>query len=936
MPIEAQNQTMLDAFKDATNYEGDGHSRLILGELANATEFDDPDALVGLNTYLHVNGYADELDSAVVAGGLFPEKPEWYGTRNADRMRAIGQDPDIEYDGEMNTLSRISYDVGESEDAEWLREHHDEWIAKQMNTWNDIKSYTERRLDDLFAGLDLEQIDYCMGEEEFDFNRKEKEKKKLKKFIRKFKEYQEDLEAEKSKLKDRIPQLRERFEEDIQSYETLMRIHNRVSSHLQATNPDVEQFYDDILEEEEDELLSGLSERRKDEFRSLFDDINADEYDSAKEQKDAYLAVVDEHKDEWEEVKALEDMIARKDEIDDKLSKLDVEGEDPNVTRFTKQYAIEPEDAGALYMLVKRDLTNNVFEVIPDQYEDALDTHISRYATVEDIDFEATYENEDGKTVEVSDTLEEAEYEVFGDTMVIHNTKFRSNTPTIHAMEEAVQEVVYRNMLEDVRKDGQDMPSTVIVPHGAGGFATQRVNLTPEGRRQNQYRDDPEMVTVMTLPTFQSTDNLLDFKDRGLRNINTKRIDKHLHDSGAIIQTVLDDGSEFNEFVHHTSLSILGEMTRKLWMADPESETYEETKEQIEEMCARPMHVRAPLADVHFGAANFENTPSNYERAQRTLNYLTDVYGEAVDELVFSEMVEGVMDHTEMTKQVMGDLPNVLRDSLAEQASELDYDEYDSPMDYMEDVIDYGFDEMAAEMTKNMEQLPYGNESKQYDAAKQLIDDAVAELKPELVALVTGNHPRNDSGGDEAQDTARWVDMDDENLRVADAAGGTKHGGFGSWVDETTGRVITYQHKPPKGGKHLAKNIPRGIKEANLEGDEFVFNHFHTPIAGVFMGKSWMVNPAEKGGDAYATVSGYGSPVYGALIQYSNNAEPESEASDLTWYAFHHVNDDTLEQEEHTGDALDDAHEQIKAGFKQAMEDIYEDAVQEAGGAAAA
>lgn len=934
MPLEATNQTMLDAFKDATNYEGDGHSRLILGELANATEFDDPDALVGLNTYLHVNGYADELDSAIVAGGLFPEKPEWYGTRNADRMRAIGQDPDIEYDGEMNTLSRVSYEVGEEDDAEWLQDHHDEWIAKQMNSWNDIKSYTERRMDDLFAGLDLERIDYCMGEEDFDFNRKEKEKKKLKKFIRKFKEYKEDLEAEKGDLKERIPELQERFQEDIQSYETLMKLHNRLSSHLTASRPDVESFYDSILEREEDDLLEGLSETRKEAFRTMFDDINPQEYDTAKEQKDAYLQVIDEHKEEWEEVKELEDLIARKEEIDDKLSKLDREGEDLSVTRFTKQYAIEPEDAGALYMLVKRDLTNSVFDVIPEEYEDVLDTHISRYATVEDVDFEATVENEDGELVDVSGTVDEAEYAIFGDTMVIHNTKFRSNTPTLHAMQEAVQESVYRNMLNDVRQYEQEMPSTVIVPHGAGGFATQRINLTPEGRRTNAYRDDPDMVTVMTLPTFQSTDNLLDFKDRGLRHMHTKRIDKHLHDSGAIIQTVLDDGSEFNEFVHHTSLSILGELTRKMWMADKDSATYDELKEQVEEMCARPMHVRAPLADVHFGASNFENTPSNYERAQRTLNYLADVYGEAVDELVFSEMIEGDMDHTELTKQVMGDLPNVLRDNLAETAGELDYDEYDSPMDYMEDVIDYGLDEMAAEMTKNMEMLPYANESKQYDAAKKLINDAVAALKPGLVSLVTGNHPRNDSGGDEAEQLKHMVDMDDDQVHVFDAAGGTKHGGFGTRIDEETGKAITYQHRPPKGGKHLAKNIPRGIIEGNMEGDEFVFNHFHTPIAGVFMGKSWMVNPAEKGGDAYATVNGFGAPVYGTLIQYSNNAPEDSAASRLNWHAFHHVNDDTLE-EAHTGDALDEAHEQLKEGFQEAMEDIYADAVAEADGSAA-
>lgn len=896
------NKTLVDHLAENTAYDENNKERMILGELGTNKKWDDPDAYIGANTFLQQNGY--DPDHAVIAGGLTAEMAETYGVLNAERMRALGYDPEKEDEEDNGRLDVWKELIGDEEDAEYIQEHKEEWIDGKISSWGDMKQYSKRMMEFLFDGLDPDAIDYCMGEEDTDYNQKELEKRELTRLKRKVNEYKEETEKEYETVKDELAHVLDQFEEDTERLDNLKNLYTRCMSsyhNSRGSDFDLGQYIQD-LDAADDPVLEPFDDRFVERLMDVSD--NRERFENLYESKRRDLEETKEMKD---------DLLIQKEDLEDQLAQLDREEEQGSFTKFTKQYNIEPEDAEELYLLTKNELTDNIKDMFPDDLQDRLSTHISRYADLEgyDVDVDA----------------DDINVEMFDDTMVIHNTKDRSNTTTLFGIDEAEMEVIYRNAIQDTLKDEDRVPDTVIVPHGAGGFVTKRTNVTPEDRRRDGgYRDDPNMVSLMTLPVYQSNDDLLTFKEKGFNTWDIKRIDKHLHSSGMVIQNQLDDDSEIHEFIHHTSLAKLGEMQRELWKLEEGTEEYEQLEEQIAQMCDIHPHSVVPFTDVHYGAANQEGTPSNYQRAQRFTNFLDQVYDGYGDELLISETAEGYLDHTNMEKHVFGDLPNVMRDQIVDEAEDVFENDYDSGEELAVDLFKYTMD-MANAMTTNMERTPYANRNKQLDAVENSLEQVIDAIEPVVYSLVSGNHNRDSAGGDEAHDLKRVIKMHDRDAEEGDNmfifdSGGDMHGGYGTIVRDSGNRV-TYRHKM-KGGKHEHRNKAQQILEANWGSDEVLVNHGHTPFGWFTSGTAGTETAAQKGPDAYSSTRGFGNPVYGGVIKYSNEAPEDHPANDMIYHAWHHVYDDTLENGEFDGDALDEVHEQLADDLSDSFHDILD------------
>jgi hypothetical protein len=265
-----------------------------------------------------------------------------------------------------------------------------------------------------------------------------------------------------------------------------------------------------------------------------------------------------------------------------------------------------------------------------------------------------------------------------------------------------------------------------------------------------------------------------------------------------------------------------------------------------------------------------------------------------------------------MEKHVFGDAPNRARNEILDMAEDVFDDEFDSAEELAVDMFKYTM-ELSNRLTVNMERLPLAHRNKQMESVEDFIAQIIDAVDPVVYSLVSGNHNRDSAGGDEAYDLKDKVEKLDEDayngaktVHVFDA-GGDKHGGYGTIVREFSGTRVTYQHKM-KGGKHEHRRKADQVLTGNTGSDEVHVNHHHTPFGWFTTGTAGTESAAFKGPDPYSTVNGFGAPVYGGIIKFSNEPPEDHPGSDMIYHAWHHVYDETLENGDFEGDELDDFH----------------------------
>ena len=901
--VEEGNETLFDIYSENSSYDGESTTRLFLNDLGFATKVYNSKAAKGLNTYLEMNGYDEEIDHAILSGGILPEFPYLYSKNNAERMRFIGQDEDKEVEPEEERLAEIMEAIA-GEDAEHYRNFRDKWLEGKLNNWELVKEYSKKQVEEIFENIDVDRIDYCWGEED-KFNLNEREELKVKELAKKSEEYIQNLEEEIDNLDELYEEEAERTKEAEKEYEAMKSLQKRVSGHLRAEDSDVGEFLEEELDGEYEEIFKNIEHERYEELREKLEQVeDVDEF------RDIYNTVknnFERKEDQLEKIKM------EKKPLENSLSALERQKEQGgDITFFTKRAHISPTEAEWVYKNPKDSYTNDIQDCFPEELQDKLETHISHSAKVENV----SYGNGE------KEVLEEADVDIYDDIVVMHSTKFRSNTTTLYGLEEGEEEVLYKGLIEKVSNQEQRVPKLLLASHGSGGLNITRMNTAPEFKDlEGEEREDPEMTTIMTLPSFQDLDKLLEFKEKGMKNWQTKRIDKHLHASGVTMQHVLEDGSEMFEYIDNSGLIKIGEKKEELEQYEEGTEEYKEKRKELEEMCSKIVKTRAGLADNHMGDANPPGTPSNYERSERTKNYLVSNYDNLLDELIFTETVNGVLDHTDTEQEIYS---NPLTD-IREEGAEILKEVMKGDQINKEEVVD-AFEELTEKFTESLEGTSMPNLDKQYDTAEYYISELLKGTDVSKVINISGNHPRSNKGTDEAKRLETIIRKHDREVDILNStSSGSSHGGQGGIQDDkviingekkSTGRSVGYYHKIP-GGRHSSVRTKRKMLRSGYNFDEFFAGHIHKPRASFTTGMEETIFPPQQSPGPYGEKLPVKHPVYGTIVKYSNAAPENHPSNEIRWAGWHFINDDTLEREEYKGDKLDEEIEELKEKIKE-------------------
>ncbi len=901
-----ENKTLLDKIREITGYRGAAKTRLFLSELGYCTRFSDPRITEGLNAFLTINGYQKQIDHLVISGGLLPEFPPFYSVGNAERMRLLGVDPDKKSEPTSPRVDQqlFEYVLG-SKDAAKFSEYREKWLMGKMNTWEDCKTFSSRQLETLLEGLDIPKIDYCLGDEDR-FNMKYEEELKVNRMAKLAREYIKSLKEQREEIKTKWNEYSrqknyeqgklDKLEKEL---DVLKDINRGLASHLRSKTPNVPNFLRNSIAQKEDSFFHDLTtSQRRELLRRLREVKDEASFTALYQDKDKAVKMSrNKH----------EEAVAELAKVEEKLKPLDVNisaierqlEQGDAITIFTKRASISPIEAEWLYKSVKDQYIEDLFSCFPEKIRKCLTTHISGSAKLSNVVYGP----------EKEDVLEEADLElVGGKVLVMHNTSFLSNTTSINGLSEAQREILFRKVLEKIVVETKGLvPETVVIAHGAGGLEITRISASPEFRAiDGTYREDPVMTTIITLPTMHSTDNLLRFYDKRMnKNWGTKRFAKKIHGTGATIETVLEDGSVIPFTIDTSSLIKIAEQKKLMEKQTPGSKDYLAEQKKLQQMCLIMPKSRAMIVDAHIGAANFAGTPTNYERLNRTINYLAANYNGKLDELILSELPDGVLTHTGSDRKFMGTPLPQLREEITariekiraeKEGKELGREDYAAALEYA-----------ISRFTDSMAQNAIANLDQQYEAARPYIKSLAEKVSPAQMTLISGNHPRSQEGADEGKRLAGIVrEYDPERkikIMVSDAIG-HKFGGQGGVKEADTGKTIGYYHEPESGKNSLPRTFNH-LLSSGYGFDEFFAAHVHNPLVGYANGVAVTIGPSCQGPTDYSNKLPVKASLYGTVVKFSNAAPVEHPANGIIWHAWHFVNDDTLERAEYRKDGLD-------------------------------
>jgi hypothetical protein len=297
--------------------------------------------------------------------------------------------------------------------------------------------------------------------------------------------------------------------------------------------------------------------------------------------------------------------------------------------------------------------------------------------------------------------------------------------------------------------------------------------------------------------------------------------------------------------------------------------------------------------DLHVGAGNLPDKPSNYEYLEMMKNYvLLNYVWTQNDRAALSEVVNGDLPNIQSHYSEWGDTPAAF-----EQKLQKTLDERMAAMD----------DLSVNKQNKGLKELVHDIAKEAIDAYRTRpiasislqMDEAVARLKQiftdvlgaggELV-FVSGNHPNKIPGYDEAKELRRAVlglqEQYKDQVRIVE---GQSSGLGGSGViKDKDGKKTYFCHVPPRGGKDsVVSSMKKALGTANDAG-QFVLYHVHQGECGYADGTAYTIPPGLQNA-LYPDVAGYFSTIPGFMMHYGLVGENTG-----VYHAWHFVLANTL------------------------------------------
>ncbi len=910
------NGSVLDAYRALTGYSGGATVRLMVGELGLGTRLTDREIYEGWNTFAEINGYGDIVNEVIIGGGVLPELPPFYSTGNVTAMRFLGKVTGLsEREDTPTRLEHVISVLKGKKDAEHFTEFKEKYLEGKIETWDDCVEAAQDSLGLLLESLNPTNIEYQWGDEDF-FNIKYEEEIKVNALQKQVADYLKGLNQQDTELNrdytdvtGRINSLEEKLERLDTERKVLSDIRAKARSYKSGKEePDISGYLENLLFTQEDTLFYGLSlEKQKNALRTRLKKVTSweDLVNICDDKKSVYSLSRKELK---EEKRRRDNINKRLRVVHADLAELQrIEEMGSQIAFFTKRGELSPSEAEWLYKAVKDEYTERLENCFPEEVRDKLVTHISNFTRIDNL------------SAEDDVFLDSAEVSRYGGTMLIHNTRFRSNSTSFNDLSDAQKEILFRRALQAVSTEEENyIPKLVVVAHGAGGFGVTRINSEPDYCMINgNEREEPFLVSLVSLPVAQDTDKLLKYHSKRMKNWGTKRFDQKVHASGFTIQYVLDDGSELWEYIDTSGLKRIAQQKRFIEAQRDSGELSPQEKDKLTSMCSRTFKIRAMLGDAHIGSGNFLGTPSNYLRLERSIGYLTRVYGESLDELILTEMVDGNLAHTKSGEKTNGASLKEIQNRAILELQNLP----DSPS--VEDFLGC-LEVVLREYEKSIEGNPIANLESQYEALRPYLSDLIKGLDLDQVTVIAGNHPRSKEGADEADRLYDMIRSFDEKVGILKVTGrGHKFGGQGGVPSENikidgkiqqTGRSVGYYHEP-KGGKNALVRTLQHLLNSGYAFREFFAGHIHTSYAGFANGTAVSINPPIKGPDDYSEFLSVKPTPYGTLIKYSDTT-PRHPDDEVITHAWHFVNDDTLEAPEHANNQLQTVIDFLKISAK--------------------
>ncbi|MFH0752220.1 MAG: hypothetical protein V1914_01345 [archaeon] len=635
-PSLEESKTLEDRIM--ANPEGIKTKNLYLGEMGFGTKAYDPEAMTGLAYYLQYNNSTD-INNVMMLGALFPRIPEYYSVSGSEDMRFLAKDP-TKKPGEETELGEVIEYFAQRmkinpDDAKYFKEHVEGKIKTRQDAANAVKP-------------ELEKLANVLGEKtEWHYQHGEEDRKNIqvaKEILiadaeEKKKEESGQYKQEKKRLEQELKELQKKQDSINQKKTFVAYVSGRLENTKEKTGEDLINYLDGLLKSKIPQFE--LTRADKSELVAIIISKGVTKesiFEEAKKLKSQASNIENDKKQLESQIK----------EQDHKLNAVKRHSGASGFYKGTKQYKVEADEEEALFRIAKKDYNNFLYSACPKKIMGKFHVHSSAFNELTD-----PLSNE--KTGRAPIIGNNEEYIRIQDEsglvyLLAHNPNLlNSNATTKKDLKMMKDEVKRLVKMYDIL--GGPIPDVTLSSHGRGGFRFQYQMKFRETIMHGQNRLIPEIVLHMKLPTLQSIPKLEALRNRGLRNVHTKRYNQGCFATGAVVHTKFENGKDYIEFIDEHSLKEFAQIGKQIEYK--KSEIKEAKKQEDESLIAKLKGELSDLekilkvqdnlvkieldGDSHMGSANEPGRRSNYEVVDAAQRYQKK-YG-LPDVMIISEAI---------------------------------------------------------------------------------------------------------------------------------------------------------------------------------------------------------------------------------------------------------------------------------------------------------
>jgi len=581
---------------------------LYMGEMSFGTKAYDPDSMTGLKLFLEYNAHTD-VNNVMMLGALVPRVPEYYSVSGSEDMRFLAKDPTKKASKEIELMLKTA--KLKPSDAQYFKDH----VDGKITTRQDAVNAARVEIDKLADILNKAEWHYQHGEEDrenikvtkeiliADAARDKQDLAKYEKEIERLKPLAEKLQLQKERINS---------QKDLMIY-----VGSRIQSLGDKTEDELKGYLVELVQANF-EKYSIDDESKKDIF-GFINNKGLTKEKIVEEKNKLKIIASDLRKDE----QALQ---AQMKEQEHKINAVERQKEAWGFFRGTKRHKVEADEEEVFFRIAKTDYNDLLYQAFPEAIKERAHIHSSAFNELTDI-----LSNEGLKSEKL--VGEEEEYKVVKGKhgliyLLAHNPNMlNSNTATKKDLRMMKDEVKRLVKLYDVL--GIPIPDVTLSSHGKGGFRYQPQMKFRETIIQGQKRLIPETVLHIKLPTLQSIPKLEVLRNRGVRNVHTKRYNAGNFASGVVLHTVYENNRFEIEYIDESTLREFASIGKEI---EKKKSLLEKTKcQEGEKFEQKAIKLKSEISDLekkllvsdlikieadgdnHLGSPNEPGRASNYQ-----------------------------------------------------------------------------------------------------------------------------------------------------------------------------------------------------------------------------------------------------------------------------------------------------------------------------------